>query len=81
MKDPLLLLYLSMPIMAQALEHFGCCIHDSAQAFGGQQVVVTPEGYTIPFHVRNGLFYMDMDPPCDGELASLPMMFITSDSP
>ena len=39
------------------LEHFGSIVHDSAITAGGHQMVVTHEGYAIPLHVRNGLYY------------------------
>ena len=58
------------------LEHFGCKVHDSTQAVGGKQIMIIPESYAIPLHVRNRLLYMDMHPPMDAELA----VFITADS-
>ena len=39
-------------------EHFGCIVHDTPISKGGYQCVVTPEGYVIPLHVRDGLHYM-----------------------
>ena len=63
------------------IEHFGGVVHDSARATGGQQLVVTHEGYTIPLHVRNGLYYMDMVPPTDDDMEQYPHVFITADSP
>ena len=33
------------------VEHFGGLVHDSALSAGGQQLVITHEGYTIPLHV------------------------------
>mmetsp|Transcript_20329 Transcript_20329/g.42624 ORF Transcript_20329/g.42624 Transcript_20329/m.42624 type:complete len:1867 (-) Transcript_20329:137-5737(-) len=62
------------------MEHFGCKVHDSSARTGGKQCVITPEGYVIPLHVRNGLYFMDMHAPSDEELSSLPSVFITSDS-
>ena len=47
------------------IEHFVGVVHDSAKSTDGQQLVVTHEGYTIPLHVRSGLYYMDMVPPTD----------------
>ena len=38
-------------------------------------------GYTIPLHVRNGLYYMDMVPPTDDDMEQYPHVFITADSP
>ena len=63
------------------LEHFGCFVHDSAKRAGGKQCVYTPEGYVIPLHVRNGLYYMDMAVPSDSDLDAFPHVFLTSDSP
>ena len=36
------------------VEHFGGSVYDSALSFGGQQMVVTHEGYAIPLHVCDG---------------------------
>ena len=63
------------------IEHFGGVVHDSAKSTGGQQLVVTHEGYTIPLHVRNGLYYMDMVPLMDDDMERYPHVFITADSP
>ena len=63
------------------IEHFGGVVHDSAKSTGGQQLVVTHEGYTIPLHVRNGLYYMDMVPPTDDDMEQYPHVFITADGP
>ena len=43
--------------------------------------MVTHEGYTIPLHVRNGLYYMDIVPPTDDDMERYPHVFITADSP
>ena len=61
------------------IEHFRGFVHDSAKSTGGQQLVVTHEGYTIPLHVRNGLYYMDMVPPTDDDMERYPHVFITAD--
>ena len=37
----------------------------------GTQRVVTPDGWIIPLHIRNGLAYMDMRPPTQDEYLSL----------
>ena len=44
-------------------------------------MVVTHEGFAIPLHVRNGLYYMDMSPISNDDLDSYPHMFITANSP
>ena len=43
--------------------------------------MVTHEGYTIPLHVRNGLYYMDMVLPIDDDMERYPHVFITADGP
>ena len=44
-------------------------------------MIVTHEGYTIPLHVRNGLFYMDMSPASNEDMDTYPHVFITADAP
>ena len=61
------------------LEHFGCIILDTAKRHGGKQALYTPEGYVLPMHVRNGLFYIDMQPPSDHDMLQYPHTFITAD--
>ena len=63
------------------IEHFGGIVYDSAKAAGGSQMFVTHEGYAIPLHVRNGLYYMDMQPASDSDLTTYPQVFITAHSP
>ena len=63
------------------VEHFGRIVYDSALLSGGQQMVVTHEGYAIPLHVRDGLYYMDMKAALDDELDTLPHVFLTADAP
>ena len=57
------------------VEHFGGMDYDSALGAGGHQMVVTHEGYAIPLHVRNGLYYIDMSPETDDELELFPHVF------
>ena len=47
----------------------------------GRQQIVTPEGYTIPLKIKNGLPYMAMSKPSDQELADYPHVIFTSDLP
>ena len=63
------------------VEHFGGIVYDSAQSASGQQLVITHEGYTIPLHVCNGLFYMDMVPASKHDMDLYPHVFFTADSP
>ena len=48
---------------------------------GGSQMFVTHEGYAIPLHVCNGLYYMDMQPASNSSLTTYPHVFIMADSP
>ena len=64
----------------EQFKHFSCIVHDTTISKGGYQCVVTPEGYVIPLHVRDGLHYMDMHPPTPHELENLPHVFLTDDS-
>ena len=40
------------------VEHFDGIVYDLAKAGGGYQMIVTHEGYAIPLHVQNGLYYI-----------------------
>ena len=61
-------------------QHFGCQVFDMAKCHGGQQALYTPEGYSIPLHICNGLFYIDMAAPMDDDLEQYPHTFIMADS-
>ena len=61
------------------LEHFGCIVLDTAKRHGGKQALYTPEGYVVPMHVHNCLFYIDMQPPSDHDMLQYPHTFITAD--
>ena len=56
-------------------------IDDQSHVAGGTQSIITTEGYVVPLHIRDGLPYLDMRPPSDDELSTLPHVFFTSDSP
>ena len=61
------------------LESFGIQVHASPTSFGSRPpCLVTPYGYTIPLHIRNGLPYMDMYAPNPTELESYPHVFFIS---
>ena len=45
----------------------------------GMQRVVTPDGWIIPLHVRNGLAYMDMHPPTQDEYETYDNVVLISD--
>ena len=63
------------------IEHFGGVVHDSSKSTGRQQLGVTHEGYSIPLHVHNGLYYMDMILPTDDDMEQYPHVFISADGP
>ncbi len=58
------------------IRSFGTQVHDSPRSQGGQQRLITSEGYHIPLSYRSGLPYMDMRPPTDDELHQLPHIII-----
>ena len=60
------------------LEHFRCVVLDTAKRHGGKQALYTPEGYIVPMHMRNGLFYIDMKPPSDTDMLQYPHTFTTT---
>ena len=63
------------------MEHFGLDVNDrSISLRHGKQRIVTPDGYVIPLQLREGLAYMDMRPPTDHDLATLPHITFTSDA-
>ena len=63
------------------MEHFGVIFDDKSRSTGGKQCMITPEGYVIPLHVRDGLPRIDMSVPTDAEMEQLPHVFLTADSP
>jgi hypothetical protein len=63
------------------MEHFGMLIDNKSRNVGGQQCMITPEGYTIPLHVCDGLPCMDMTIPTDADMDRYPHVFLTADSP
>ena len=50
------------------IRDFGLTINDVPHSSGGKQSIVSKDGYHIPLAVREGLCYMDMQPPTDEEL-------------
>ena len=63
------------------IRSFGTQVHDhSPRSQGGQQRLITSEGYHIPLSYCSGLPYMDMRPPTDDELKQLPHIILTSDA-
>ncbi len=63
------------------MENFGLVVDDRRRLNGGNQCIITQEGYVIPLHIRDGLPRFDMSPPTDEDLEKYPHVFITSDAP
>jgi hypothetical protein len=62
------------------IEHYGNVVDDrSTKVPGGQHCIKTFDGYVLPLQIRAGLVYLDMHPPSDQELASLPYVILTSE--
>ena len=63
------------------LEAGGNIVDDRSIEFGGQQNVVTHDGYRIPLDIVDGLAYFRTRPYTDDELATLPQVVMTSNTP
>ena len=64
------------------LRSYGLSVDDipkSCEGGGGNQRLITPDGYTVPFAVRDGLCYMDMRAPTELEMENLPHVIVTAD--
>jgi hypothetical protein len=61
------------------LRAFGTQVHDAPRSNQGLQCLITPDGYHIPLTYRSGLPYMDMRPPNDEEMETLPHILLTGD--
>ena len=62
------------------IENYGNVVDDRpAKVPGGQQCIKILDGYVLPLQIRAGFVYLDMQPPFDEELASLPYVILTSD--
>jgi hypothetical protein len=60
------------------MKHFGLNIDDDSKFLGGEQRIVTKDGFVIPLHVRDGLIYMDMRKPTDNEMSTFRHVAFTS---
>eukprot|EP00985_Skeletonema_marinoi_P003131 scaffold1301_cov129-Skeletonema_marinoi.AAC.1 len=56
-------------------------VSDTAIAFGGQQRIVTPDGYSNPLDIANGLVFMNSRAFTDDEWRDLPHVVMTRDAP
>lgn len=64
------------------LRAFGLDVNDIPKSCkGGTQSITTPEGFTIPLAIRDGLCYLDMRKPTDDEMSSFEHVLMTSDMP
>ena len=60
------------------MEMHGLQVDDRSSKNGGSQRIVTPEGYTIPLNVVDGLVYLPCRPYTDHEWDNLPHVFLNS---
>ncbi len=61
------------------LEWYKCNVHDKSIHYKGIQRIQTPDGYTIPLNIVNGLACMYIRPFTDQKWDSLPHVFLTGD--
>ena len=62
-------------------EDWNNTVSDTGIAFGGQQRIVTPDGYAIPLDIANGLVFMNSRAFTDDEWNDLPHVVMTRDAP
>ena len=60
------------------MEHFDIHVDCTSRKKNGMQRVVTPDGWVIPLHIRNGLAYMDMRPLTQDEYDNFDHVILTS---
>ena len=61
------------------IEWFKNDVNDKSIKVGGQQRILTNDGYVIPINIRNGLPYMLLRPYTNKEWDDLPHIILTSD--
>jgi hypothetical protein len=59
------------------LERFCQQVNEKSIRVGGQQRIITHEGYVIPNNIRSGLLYVSMQPYTDNEWEELPRVILT----
>jgi hypothetical protein len=64
---------------ASQLQAFGTLVHEAPRNNGGLQCLITPDGYDNPLSYRSGLPHMDMQPPSETEMDTLPHILLTGD--
>ena len=63
------------------LEDWKNQVFDKSAMLGGRQLMITLEGYVIPFTVMNGLVHLKMQHFTEEEFMTLPHVILTSDAP
>ena len=62
------------------MESFGIIVNDRPKELRADgQKIVTPDGFEINLHIRDGLAYMDMKKPSQDDLERFPHVIFTSD--
>ena len=61
------------------MQDFDVHIDCTSKKKNGMQRMVTPDGWIIPLHIRNGLAYMDMRTPTQDEYETYDHVVLTSD--
>ena len=61
------------------MEWFRTFVDDRSKKVGGNQMLVTHEGYEVPLNVISGLAYFGLRPYTDDEWGNLPHVVMTSD--
>jgi hypothetical protein len=61
------------------LHTFGTLLHEAPRSTGGVQRLIAPDGCHIPLSYRAGPPHMDMRPPADVEIDTLPHVLLTGD--
>jgi hypothetical protein len=60
------------------MEHYGNMVNDRSMKVGGNQCIITLDGYVIPLDIINGLPYMKTAKHTDEEWDTLPKVVLTS---
>ncbi len=63
---------------AGQIEHYKNHVDEKSRMVGGQQVIISHDGYMFPLDVTNGLPYLKMRPNTQEEWETLPHVFFTS---
>jgi hypothetical protein len=59
-------------------EAFDVACYNKARRFGGQQKIVTPDGYVFELRYINALIYLPLEYPSDSDVETLPRVYLTS---